>query len=266
MTMPDADVLAATGLVVEQSEAVLTITLNRPDTRNAQTPSMWRMLAAVGESVPPEVHVVVIRGAGPSFSAGLDQTMLTPEGIAGERNFSALAALPDGEAQEVIAEYQRAFSIWRSPRFVSVAAVQGHAVGAGFQLALACDLRVLADDAQLCMKEPALGLVPDLGGTAPLVDAVGYSRALEMCLTSRWVPAYEAASLGLATAVVPLGELDEAVDDLAAALSVTLPGVTSAVKQLLLGAGGRTYDEQRAAERAEQVGRLRDLVSLMQHD
>ena len=66
---------------------------------------------------------------------------------------------------------------------MSVAAVQGHAIGAGFQLALACDLRVLADDAKLCMKEPTLGLVPDLTGTKPLVDIVGLPRALELCLT-----------------------------------------------------------------------------------
>lgn len=266
MTMPEADLLSAAGLVVDQMGAVLTVTLDRPESRNAQTPLMWRTLAAIGQAVPDDVRVVVLRGAGASFSAGLDRAMLTPEGIAGERNFSALAALPDAEEQEVIAEYQRGFSVWRSPRFVSVAAVQGHAVGAGFQLALACDLRVLADDAQLCMKESALGLVPDLGGTQPLVEAVGYSRALEICLTARWVHAQEAAALGLATAVVPAAELGEAVDDLAAALSATLPGVDAATKQLLLGARERTYDEQLAAERATQVGRMRALVELMQDD
>ena len=71
------------------------------------------------------------------------------------------------------------------PSIVSIAAVQGHAIGAGFQLALACDLRILADDAKLCMKEPALGLVPDLTGTKPLVDIVGLPRAIELCLTAR---------------------------------------------------------------------------------
>ena len=56
-------------------------------------------------------------------------------------------------------------------------------MGAGFQLALACDLRVVADDARFAMRETSLGLVPDLGGTQPLVEAVGYSRALEICVT-----------------------------------------------------------------------------------
>ena len=77
---------------------------------------------------------------------------------------------------------------------MSIAAVQGHAIGAGFQLALACDLRILADDAKLCMKEPALGLVPDLTGTKPLVDIVGLPRAIELCLTARTVAAEEAAA------------------------------------------------------------------------
>ena len=99
----------------------------------------------------------------------------------------------------------------RDPSIVSVAAVRGHAIGAGFQLALSCDLRVLADDAQLCMKEPALGLVPDLTGTKPLVDIVGLPRALELCLTSRTVGAAEAAALRLAELVVPGAELDGAV-------------------------------------------------------
>ncbi len=264
MTMPEPDLLSAAGLCVEQQGAVLTVTLDRPESRNAQTPLMWRALAAIGQGVPDDVRVVVLRGAGASFSAGLDRAMLTPAGIAGEQNFAAMAALPDAEAEQVIAEYQRGFDVWRSPRFISVAAVQGHAVGAGFQLALACDLRVLSDDAQLCMKESALGLVPDLGGTMPLVEAVGYSRALEICLTARWVHAEEAAALGLATVVVPADQLQAAVDDLAAALSATLPGVDAATKRLLMGASTRTYDEQLAAERAAQVERMRALVALMQ--
>ena len=70
---------------------------------------------------------------------------------------------------------------------MTIAAVQGHAIGAGFQLALACDFRVLAEDVQFCMAETGLGLVPDLGGTLPLVRLVGYSRAAEICVTSRRV-------------------------------------------------------------------------------
>jgi len=119
-----------------------------------------------------------------------------------------------------------------------VAAVRGHAIGAGFQLALGCDLRVLADDAKLCMKEPSLGLVPDLLGTKPLVDIVGLPRALELCLTGRSVPAAEARDLRLAELVVPAADLDGAVADLAAALLAVDPGTAGR---------GRTAGAGRAA-------------------
>ena len=77
-------------------------------------------------------------------------------------------------AAEVIAPFQQGFAAWADVPAVVVAAVQGHAIGAGFQLALAADLRVVADDVQLAMRETSLGLVPDLGGTGPLVALVGW--------------------------------------------------------------------------------------------
>ncbi len=131
--------------------------------------------------------------------------------------------------------------------------MRGYAIGAGFQLALSCDLRVLADDAKLCMKEPALGLVPDLTGTKPLVDIVGLPRALEMCLTARTVEAAEARELGLAELVVPAGRLDESVADLTAALLATDAATARAVKKLLGLAARNTLEEQAAAERRSQA-------------
>ena len=113
---------------------------------------------------------------------------------------------------DVIATYQDAFSWLRRPEIViTIAAVQGHAIGAGFQLALACDFRVLSEDARFAMLETSLGLVPDLGGTQPLVEAIGYPRALEICVTGRWVDADEARKLGLATIVVDRDDLDGTV-------------------------------------------------------
>jgi enoyl-CoA hydratase/carnithine racemase len=207
--------------------------------------------------------VVVVRGSGRAFSAGLDRAAFTPAGIPGTLGPAELAALPGTEAEDVIGGYQQAFSWLRRPDLVSVAAVQGHAIGAGCQLALACDLRVLADDAQLALPEPTLGLVPDLGGTAPLVDAVGYSRALEICLTGRRVGAEEALRLGLATVVVPRGELAGATDDLVAALLATPRDAAVETKALLLGAAERrrTRAEQEVAERQAQLRRLRDMMA-----
>jgi enoyl-CoA hydratase/carnithine racemase len=255
--MTAADEADAAGDVrVEQTGPVLTVTLDRPRARNAQTPATWSALAAIGESLAPDVRIVVLRGEGPSFSAGLDRAMLSPEGIDGLPSLVTLAGM-DAEAEDrQIADYQRAFTWWSTPEIISVAAVQGHAVGAGFQLALACDLRVVADDARFAMRETSLGLVPDLTGTSRLVRAVGYARALEICVTGRWVGAQEAVDIGLAQAVVPRDQLDAAVADLVAALTAPDAGAVRETKQLLHGAGDRAPHEQHARERQAQRRRL----------
>lgn len=246
---------------VERDGPLATVVLDRPDRLNAQTPHTWTALRDAGRSLPGDVRVVVVRGEGRAFSAGLDKLALVPGGIPGAPGIAELTAMPVAEAQERIHGYQEGFSWLRRPDLISVAAVQGHAIGAGFQLALACDLRVLADDAQLAIGETALGLVPDLGGTAPLVEAVGYSRALEICVTGRRLGAEEALRLGLATVVVPRAELAAATADLVAALLAPARDTVVELKALLQGAGGRSRDEQEAAERAAQVRRMHDLAA-----
>lgn len=260
----DAASLAEVGLKYAVDGAVATITLDRPEVRNAQTPAMWLALAELGAAIPDEVRVLVLRGEGASFSAGLDRRLLDPATAAAEDgSLLRLLSLPDAEIAATIATYQAGFSFLRDPRFVSIAAVHGHAIGAGFQLALACDLRVLADDATFSMREAALGLVPDLTGTKPLVEAVGYARALELCATARNVDAAEAEKIGLANEVVPREQLDATVAGLVAALTAPLPGAVRAVKGLLVGASGREYDDQLRVEREAQVARFRELAALL---
>lgn len=239
------------------------VVLVRPQARNAQTPATWRALAAVPELLGDDVRVVVLSARGTSFSAGLDRRMIDGSGIPGEPALTDMARISAADLTATIGQFQRAFTWWREVEAVTVAAVQGHAVGAGFQLALATDLLLCGDDAQLAMRETSLGLVPDLGGTAPLVATVGYSRALEICATGRWVHAEEAARLGLAQAVVPLDALAAATDDLVAALLAAPGGALSATKHLLAGAGERTRAEQLQAERTAQVGRLAELARLL---
>jgi enoyl-CoA hydratase/carnithine racemase len=171
-----------------------------------------------------------------------------------------LAALSPAECAERIAGFQEAFTWLRRPSLVTIAAVQGHAIGAGFQLALNCDFRVLADDARFSMAEVTLGLVPDLGGTKRLTELVGASRALEICVTGRRVSAEEADRIGLATAVVPGADLPGAVSDLAAAVLAADQGAVAEIKALLAGATDRSYAEQDRAEREAQTRRLRDLM------
>ena len=182
--------------------------------------------------------MVVVRGAGDSFSSGPRPPDAQPRGLDGETSRAAAAghARPgDGREHRHLAGGLHLAAPARP--IIIVAAVRGAAVGAGFQLALACDLRVLADDARFSMREPLLGLVPDLTGTKPLVDLVGYSRALEICATTRWVTADEARDIGLATAVVPSDELDGTRRPTwSAALTAPIYGAVTETKALLQSA------------------------------
>jgi enoyl-CoA hydratase/carnithine racemase len=247
--------MTADGVRLHRDGPVATVTLSRPDVLNAQTPSTWESLRDIGRDLPGDVRVVHVRAEGRSFSAGLDLT----EGPAA---LATLAELPADEAAARIAHFQQAFTWLHRPDIVSIAAVRGHAIGAGFQLALACDLRVLSDDAQLSMAEVTLGLVPDLTGTKRLVDLVGYARALEICVTARRIPADEALRLGLATVVVPGAELHRAADDLAAAVLAGSRDAVIEIKALLAGAATRSIPEQLRAEREAQVRRIRDLAGV----
>jgi enoyl-CoA hydratase/carnithine racemase len=247
------------GVRLECAGPVATVTLRRPDVLNAQTPAMWAALREFSRDLPGDVRVVIVRGEGRAFSAGLDLSVASAEGT---NSFAELARLAPEESADRIHSFQMAFMWLRRPDIVSIAAVQGHAIGAGFQLALACDLRVLADDAQLCMAEVTLGLVPDLGGTKPLVELVGYARALEICATARRIGAAEAERIGLANLVVPRAELEAATGDLAAAVLTGPRDAIVEVKALLAGAAGRSYEEQVRAEREAQTRRIRDLAGL----
>ncbi|WP_455360977.1 enoyl-CoA hydratase/isomerase family protein [Streptomyces sp. SYSU K21746] len=263
MASPDhVLVLDKDGVQLTVDDSVATVTLANPAKRNAQSPALWRALAEAGRALPGTVRVVVLRGEGKSFSAGLDRQAFTPEGFDGEPSFIDLARGSDAELDAVIAEYQEAFTWWRRNDLVTIAAVQGHAIGAGFQLALACDLRVVADDVQFAMRETSLGLVPDLAGTHPLLSLVGYARALEICATGRFVHAAEAERIGLANLVVPAAELGAAVQDLTSALLAAPRDAVVETKALLREASGRTYEDQRTAERAAQARRLRDLAGI----
>jgi len=249
------------GVQVERDDDVVRVTLCTPESRNAQTPATWRRLAAIPDLLSPSDRAVVLVGAGVSFSAGLDRRMLTPEGVPGEESLLTLAGFPDERIELFIREAQAAFTWWRHVPQLTIALVQGHAIGAGFQLALACDFMIVADDAELAMRETSLGLVPDLGGTAPLVSRVGYSRALEICASGRFVEADEAVRLGIALAEVPAAEWDAFVTAMLAPMRAAMPSAVAELKALLDGAD--TSMDQTARERSAQMRRLADLRAQM---
>lgn len=233
---------------VRHEGAVTRVRLSEPRRMNPQSPQVWEQLALAARELPASTRVVVLSGDGPSFSVGLDRHFLTPDGM---RGLFAGESEPEQIAAR-IAGYQEAFTAWRECPALVVAAVQGHAIGAGFQLALAADVRVVADDVSFAMAEITVGLVPDLGGTGRLVDLVGPDRALEICLTGRRIGAAEAVSLGLAALAVPAADLEATVTDLVDAALAADAAASAELLPLLRGAGARSRAEQLAAERAAQ--------------
>lgn len=208
----------------------------------------------------------MVRGEGPSFSAGLDRRLLAPGGIPGAAGLAELAAMPPPQALAEIATFQAAFGVFARPNLISVALVQGHAVGAGFQLALACDVRIAAEDARFTMAEVTLGLVPDLGGTKRLVELVGYSRAAAICLTGARVGAAEAERMGLVNTVVPVEQLEAAGAQFVQRILGARPEVITEIKALLLRAAERGQAEQEQAEREAQYRQLRLIAGLVAED
>lgn len=258
-TAPTRDELRSAGLEFSAEGPIAEIVLCAPDRRNSQTPAMWRALAALGRSMPDGVRVLILRAEGPSFSAGLDRSMLND--AVDVETVRGLLGSTDLAAARTIGEYQQGFTFLRDPNFISIAAVQGHAVGAGFQLALACDIRIVADNAIFCMKEPALGLVPDLTGLRPLVRQVGYARALELCVRARNIDAHEAVTLGIAQTVVPIGDLAGEVDAVVRSVLQSDADAVRETKRLLQSAEDLDLEQQRTLESEAQVRRLRALAA-----
>jgi len=235
----------------------LDVILNNPDRLNAMTEETWTELARIGNQIPTDVRVVVVRAEGRAFSAGLDKKVF--EGKA-KPDLAALLTGTDEEIQDQIRVFQDAFTCWRTTHAITIAQVQGDAVGAGFQLALACDFRISADDARFSLRETSLGLVPDLAGTKPLIELVGYSQGLEIALLGRPVDSPKALQIGLVNEVVPLGELSGSVDVLVRNLLALPEASMRATKRLLLDALTNNYQAQTLAERQEQSKLLRILI------
>jgi enoyl-CoA hydratase len=197
---------------VDTAEGVTTVTLNRPDVLNAMNDAMRRELLEVftGLATDEAVRVVVVTGAGGrAFSAGADI-----------RGFV--------EPQEPVAyrehrrriEFRRVMETCPQP---ILAAIRGYALGGGLELALACDIRVAGDDAQLGLTEVNLAIIPGGGGTQRLPRLVGRGKALEMILTGARIDAAEALRIGLVERVVPAAEALTATQTLARALAAKAP-------------------------------------------
>ncbi len=199
-------------ILVRREDGVATITLNRPDVLNAMNNPMRRELVEAFTRLreDQEVKAILITGAGErAFSAGADiREFLEP-----------LVPASFREARKRL-DFRREMD--RCPQPI-IAAIRGYALGGGLELALACDIRIAAEDAQLGLTEINLAIIPGGGGTQRLPRLVGRGKALEMILTGARVHASEALRIGLVERVVPVAELMPAAQAVARAIADKAP-------------------------------------------
>lgn len=230
-----------TSLLVDRDGGIVRLTLNRPDRLNAQTPRMWRELAALGRALSDDasVRVVIVQGAGRSFSSGLD-TSVFADGLLDAPGFGDAPDRGTRDADPVIdgiLRAQDAFSWLETAPFITIAALHGHALGAGLQLALACDLRIAAHSAQLGLLEFRYGIIPDLGATQRLPRLVGLGKAKELVFTAETIDASEAHRIGLVERLIADDDLGDAVAALATQLATQAPLAVRGAKRALNAAG-----------------------------
>ncbi|MBI2891838.1 MAG: enoyl-CoA hydratase/isomerase family protein [Nitrospirae bacterium] len=187
-----------TTLKVERRDGVVWVTLNRPDMRNAMSNEMGDEFSRVVTEVKNDrdVRVFVIGGEGKSFSSGGDL-----------RSTSADFQLPPPERREGFLKFYPKFLCVTEIEIPTVAMINGHAVGAGMMLALACDIRIMSRAAKLSTGFLRIGLSPGMGGTYLIPRLVGLSKALELIWTSEMIEADEALRVGLVNKVAEPAEL-----------------------------------------------------------
>lgn len=210
-------------VITEDRGAVRHLVLNRPHKRNAFNDELIAGLAgALGEAAHhPEVRCVVIRGEGPMFSAGMDFSAL-----------GGLAAQPE-RLREFRGGVLAAWNLCEEMLKPTIAQIHGGAIGGALELALACDLRVMASDAVTGLVETRVGLIPDVGGSSRLPSIIGLGRAKEMIMASRVIDGVEAERIGLVNRVAAPEELDAATDALVAELLACAPLAVGYAKRVL---------------------------------
>jgi enoyl-CoA hydratase/carnithine racemase len=215
-------------VISEDRGPVRHVVLNRPEKRNALNEELLEALghALRAAAADTTVHCVVVRGAGPMFSSGMDFGSL-----------GALAQAPDGGTLRAFRRAAlEAFNLAEEMTKPVVCEIHGGCLGGAMELALACDLRVMAEDAVMGVVETRVGLIPDLGGCSRLPAVVGLGRAKELVMTSKVVAAAEAERIGLVNRVAPAAELEAATERLAGELLACAPLAVGLAKRVLDGA------------------------------
>jgi enoyl-CoA hydratase/carnithine racemase len=227
---------------------ILFVAIDRPEKRNALTPAMLYAISTAvrGADDNPDVRAIIVHGEGPMFSAGIDIAALGAiMGTSGSRN-------PARWIRRLADELQQALNTIEATELPVIGALHGGVMGLGLELALSFDLRVASHDCQLSIPEARVGLVADVGGTTRLSRTVGPSRAKDMLMTARSVPAEEALSWGLVNRVVPAAELLPSAVALATDILRNAPLAVGLAKLIVDQGDGVSKATQMAIERWAQ--------------
>ena len=210
-------------VTTEDRGSVRHVVLDRPEKRNAMN---GELVTDIGRALraganDPAVHCVVVRGNGEMFSAGMDWNTL------GE--LRGQVALLRAFRRECLEAWNLAEEMTKP----TIASIHGGCIGGAMELALACDLRVMATDAVIGMPETRVGLIPDVGGSSRLPAVVGLGRAKELVLTGKLIGAEEAERIGLVSRVAPPDELEGATDALVGELLACAPRAVGLAKRVM---------------------------------
>jgi enoyl-CoA hydratase len=212
-------------IVVEVEDHVAIVRLNRPDALNALNEEL---LGELGEALTeldlsPRARAIVLTGSDKAFAAGADVKEMAPKSFV------------DMFVEDYFTLPSEAITRCRKPM---IAAVAGYCLGGGCELAMMCDIIIAADTAKFGQPEINLGVIPGLGGTQRLTRAIGKAKAMEMCLTGRFMEAEEAERAGLVARVVPAKDLLRDARETAAKIAEKSPLAVRAVKESI----NRSYE------------------------
>ena len=238
-------------ILLERDGDVAVLTFHDPERRNAMTQAMGEAFTAIAAELATDdsLRALVLTGAGASFSAGGDLDMIQARADDG-------AARPGLAHRDIRATMRAFYKLFLSVREIpcpTIAALNGHAVGAGLCVALACDIRIAAEDAKLGLNFTRLGLHPGMGATWTLPRLVGPERAAELLFSSRTVLGREAAEMGMVSRALPRDEVLPAARELAASFAESAPLAVRAVKRALARTEQATLEDQLSFEAHEQA-------------
>jgi len=217
---------------------LLTVTLNRPERMNAFNEDMFDDVARVADiaSTDPDIRVVVFKGTGRAFSAGADLSDISERRV----------EIHEDIVEKRIKEVQRVFDNVEAIPKPTIAAINGHAVGAGLQLALTCDFRIAVKGMKLGLTDVKIGIIPALGATTRLPRLIGLARSKELILSGDLINSEKAFEIGLVNLLVEKDSLDHEVQTLAQKLLIRAPLALSTAKALLNS--GASLDKVAAAQ------------------